>query len=57
MDKSWRDGIAFNALIHRMRPELVDMDMVYQNSARTNLQQVESLPTEFETFKVESCCR
>lgn len=40
MDKSWRDGIAFNALIHRIKPDLVDMDIVYQNTPKVNLEQV-----------------
>lgn len=43
MDKSWRDGIAFNALIHRIRPELVNMDIVHQNSPKTNLEQVDKV--------------
>lgn len=40
MDKSWRDGIAFNALIHRIRPELVDMNIVHRSTPKTNLEQV-----------------
>ncbi|VDK78530.1 unnamed protein product, partial [Onchocerca ochengi] len=39
MDKSWRDGIAFNALIHRIKPELIDMDIVHQNTPKANLEQ------------------
>jgi len=35
---SWRDGIAFNALIHGLRPELVNMSAVSQNSSHTNLE-------------------
>ena len=35
---SWRDGIAFNALIHGLRPELVDMSALQQNSSRDNLE-------------------
>ncbi|VDK87025.1 unnamed protein product [Litomosoides sigmodontis] len=46
MDKSWRDGIAFNALIHRIRPELVDMDVVHQNAPKTNLEQAFRLAKE-----------
>ncbi|VBB31019.1 unnamed protein product, partial [Acanthocheilonema viteae] len=46
MDKSWRDGIAFNALIHRVRPELVDMDVVRQSTPKTNLEQAFRLAKE-----------
>ena len=35
---SWRDGVAFNALIHGLRPELVDMSLLSENSSRTNLE-------------------
>lgn len=43
MDKSWRDGIAFNALIHRIKPELIDMDIVHQNTPKANLEQVNKI--------------
>uniref|UniRef100_A0A915Q614 Calponin-homology (CH) domain-containing protein n=1 Tax=Setaria digitata TaxID=48799 RepID=A0A915Q614_9BILA len=46
MDKSWRDGIAFNALIHRIRPELIDMDIVRQNTPKKNLEQAFRLAKE-----------
>lgn len=36
--KSWRDGVAFNAMIHNLRPDLVDMDAVRQQQARVNLE-------------------
>ncbi|KAH3846241.1 hypothetical protein DPMN_088540, partial [Dreissena polymorpha] len=36
--KSWRDGLAFNAIIHTIRPDLVDMDQVRKQSARVNLE-------------------
>lgn len=36
--KSWRDGVAFNAIVHTIRPDLVDMDQVKRQSARINLE-------------------
>lgn len=38
MDRSWRDGRAFCALVHRCRPDLVDMDAVQTATPRENLQ-------------------
>jgi len=35
---SWRDGVAFNALIHGLQPELVDMSVLTQKSPRDNLE-------------------
>ena len=35
---SWRDGRAFNALIHGLRPELVDMSVLAENSSHANLE-------------------
>ncbi|XP_033734091.1 spectrin beta chain, erythrocytic-like isoform X2 [Pecten maximus] len=37
--KSWRDGLAFNAIIHTIRPDLVDFEQVRQQNARVNLEQ------------------
>lgn len=36
--KSWTDGVAFNAMIHNIRPDLVDMDNVQKQQARINLE-------------------
>ncbi|KAH9507324.1 hypothetical protein Btru_056910, partial [Bulinus truncatus] len=36
--KSWRTGVAFNALIHNIRPDLVDMDQIRRQQARINLE-------------------
>nr|KAG5692778.1 hypothetical protein BaRGS_009394 [Batillaria attramentaria] len=36
--KSWKDGVAFNAMIHNIRPDLVDMDAVRRQQARINLE-------------------
>ncbi|XP_076157599.1 microtubule-actin cross-linking factor 1 isoform X8 [Alosa pseudoharengus] len=36
---SWNDGRMFNALLHRYRPDLIDMEVVARQSSRDNLEQ------------------
>lgn len=38
MDKSWRDGLAFLALVRKFRPDLVDMDQARKATPRENLE-------------------
>ncbi|XP_058515466.1 plectin isoform X1 [Ochotona princeps] len=40
---SWRDGRLFNAIIHRHRPMLIDMNKVFQQSNLENLDQAFSV--------------
>ncbi|VDK44324.1 unnamed protein product, partial [Anisakis simplex] len=47
MDRCWRDGIAFNALIHRAKPELVDMDQVRSAEPKENLEQAFRLAQDY----------
>lgn len=36
---SWRNGMAFLAVIHALRPDLIDMDNMRHRSSRENLQE------------------
>ncbi|XP_036071365.1 dystonin isoform X3 [Oryzias melastigma] len=40
---SWRDGRLFNAIIHKYRPDLVDMSQVSTQTNRSNLEQAFSV--------------
>ncbi|XP_038126650.1 plectin a isoform X6 [Cyprinodon tularosa] len=40
---SWRDGRLFNAILHKHRPGLVDMNLVYRQTNQENLEQAFSV--------------
>ncbi|KAI7804943.1 putative nesprin-1-like, partial [Triplophysa rosa] len=40
---SWRSGVAFHSVIHAIRPDLVDMDVVKTRSNRDNLEEAFSV--------------
>lgn len=40
---SWRDGVAFQTVVHAIRPDLVDMEVVRRRSNRENLEDAFSL--------------
>lgn len=40
---SWRDGVAFQSVVHAIRPDLVDMDVVRRRSNRENLEEAFTL--------------
>lgn len=40
---SWRDGVAFQSVVHAIRPDLVDMEVVRRRSNRENLEEAFTL--------------
>ncbi|CAD6184179.1 unnamed protein product [Caenorhabditis auriculariae] len=38
MDKQWRDGVLFCALVARWRPDLIDMEKVFESNPKDNLE-------------------
>lgn len=37
---SWSDGLAFNALIHKFRPDLIDYDLVLKQHPNARLENI-----------------
>lgn len=40
---SWRDGVAFQSVVHSIRPDLVDMEVVRRRSNKENLEEAFAL--------------
>jgi hypothetical protein len=40
---SWRSGVAFHSVVHAIRPDLVDMEVVRRRSNKENLEEAFSL--------------
>lgn len=40
MGSDWKNGVVFNALIHKLKPDLVNMEEVRQSPPKVNLEKV-----------------
>ena len=49
--RSWQDGLAFNALIHKFHPELFDYEEILQNTTARNLEHAFSVAKN--VFKID----
>ena len=49
--RSWQDGLAFNALIHKFHPELFDYEEILQNTTARNLEHAFSIAKN--VFKID----
>lgn len=48
---SWQDGLAFNALIHKFRPDLFDYEEILHQTAAGNLEHAFSIAKNI--FKID----
>ena len=48
---SWQNGLAFNALIHKFRPDLFDYEQILRNEAAKNLEHAFTIGTN--VFKID----
>jgi hypothetical protein len=49
--RNWQDGLAFNALIHKFRPDLFNYEDILQNEAAANLEHAFSVAKN--SFKID----